>query len=247
MNNNHQSTNQRNQAEHILDHSNRNDLNATAATSAPAVIPGSQAVDTNLPQLGQYVRGGRGSDGDDGNDDQQGGEDSRKRERNDSLGRDPQDCQDEEDKCDSVLRAVIDHSQCDSVSRAVLDHMRKQSKYHPPKSWGEIRAHMGKFTGPVPSLSYVGKKVADCERMPSMAEVVVREAKPGRWTMSDDYKRIEVLPPQLKKRRIADDSGVTKVTEQVNNYRINMVELGTDDDATDTKIDCNYQLMEGLY
>jgi len=235
MNTNHQSTNQRNQAEHILDHSNRNDLNATAATSAPAVIPGSQAVDTNLPQLGQYVRGGRGSDGDDGDGDQQDGEESRKRERDDSPGRDPQYCQDEEDKCDSI-------------SRAVLDHMRKQSKYHPPKSWEEIKAHMGKYTGPVPSLSYVGKKVADCERMPSMAEVVVSEVKPGRWTMSDgyetikvlppwtmsdDYKRIGVPPPQLKKRRIADDSGVTKVTEQVNSYRINMVELGTDDDAMD--------------
>ena len=71
MNNNHQTTNQHNQAEHIPDHSYRNDLNATAATSAPAVIPGSQAVDTDLPQLlGQYVRGGKGSDGDDGDGDQ---------------------------------------------------------------------------------------------------------------------------------------------------------------------------------
>ena len=126
--------------------------------------------------------------------------------------------------------------------------MRKQSKYHPPESWKEIKAHIGKYTGPVPSLSYVGKKVADCERMPSMAEVVVSEVKPGRWTMSDgyktikvlppwtmsdDYKRVGVPPPQLKKRRIADDSGVTKVTEQVNSYRINMVELGTDDNATE--------------
>ena len=216
MNNNHQSTNQRNQAEHI-------------------------AVDTNLPQLGQCMRGGGGSDGDDDDGDQQDGGDSRKRERDDSPGRDPQDCQDEDDKCDSV-------------SRAVFDHMRKQSKYRPPESWEEIRDHMGEYTGPVPSLSYVGKKVDEWESTPWTAEVVVRKAKQGRWTMSalnktmevlppwtmsGDHKRIGVLPPQLKKRRIADNSGVTKVTEQVNNCRINMVELGTDDDATDTKIDCN--------